>query len=91
MYYVQVQGQLLILDMNFCDFFIRTPLVDTNVANTLLVRFQGDADFISGMIKKLNDNSSPFYFLKLLQKEMMRVLITNKKMTAYATGHALSQ
>ena len=72
-------------------FFILTPLVDTNVANTLLVRFQGDADFISEMIKKLNDYSSPFYFLKLLQKEMMRVLITNKKMTTYATGHALSQ
>ena len=38
MYYTQVQGQLLILDMNFCDFFIWTPLLNTYVANTLLVR-----------------------------------------------------
>ena len=35
--------------------------------------------------------SSPFYNPKLLQEEM-RVLITNKKIAAYATtGHALGQ
>ena len=33
MYYALMQGQLLILDMNFCDFFIWTPLVNTNEAN----------------------------------------------------------
>ena len=57
------------------------------VANTLLVRVQRDANFISKMIK--NEYFSPFYFLKLLQEEMMCALITNKKITAYATGHAL--
>ena len=35
MYYATVEGQVLILDMNFCDFFIWTPLVNTNVENTL--------------------------------------------------------
>ena len=54
MYYAQVQGQLLILDMNFCDYFIRTPLLNTNVANALLVRVHRDADFILEVIKKLN-------------------------------------
>ena len=34
MYYAPVQGQLLILEMNFCDYFIWTPLLNTNVANT---------------------------------------------------------
>ena len=33
----------------------------------------------------------PFYFQKLLREEMMYVLITNRKITAYATGHALDQ
>ena len=46
MYYAQVQGQLLILNMNFCDFFIWTPLLNTNVANTLLVRVHRGADLI---------------------------------------------
>ena len=35
MYYAMVEGQLLILDMNLCDFFIWTLLVNTNVENTL--------------------------------------------------------
>ena len=35
MYYATVEGQVLILDMNFCDFFIWTPLVNTNVENML--------------------------------------------------------
>ena len=47
MYYTQVQSQLFILDINFCDFFIWTSLVDTNVANTFLVPVQRDTDFIS--------------------------------------------
>ena len=47
MYFAQVQSQLLILDMNFCYFFIWTPLSNRNVANTLLVCIRGDADFIS--------------------------------------------
>ena len=64
MYYAQVQGQLLILDMNFCDFFIWTSLVNTNVANTLLVRVQRDAECISEMIKKLNE-----YFFNILLPE----------------------
>ena len=64
--------------------------MNTNDANTL-VHVQCDADFILDMIKKANDYFSPFYFLKLLQGEMMCVLITNKNNTAYATGHALSQ
>ena len=34
-YHAQVQGQLLILDMSFCHFFIQTPLMNTNVANVL--------------------------------------------------------
>ena len=46
MYYAQVQGQLLMLDVNFCDFFIWKPLVNINVANTLLVHVQRDAGFI---------------------------------------------
>ena len=54
MYYAQVQGQLLILDMNFCGYFIWTPLLNTNVANALLVRVHRDADLIPDMIKKLN-------------------------------------
>ena len=66
MYYGQVQGQLPIIDMNFCDFFIRTQLVNTNVANTLLVRVQLDADFVSEMIKKLND-----YFFTILIPEIV--------------------
>ena len=33
MYYALMQGQLLIHDMNFCDFFIWTLLVNTNEAN----------------------------------------------------------
>ena len=56
MYYAQVQGQLLILGVNFCYFLIWTPLVNTNVANTLLVGVQRDADFISEMIKRLNES-----------------------------------
>ena len=47
MYYTQVQSQLFILDINFCDFFIGTSLVDTNVTNTFLVPVQRDTDFIS--------------------------------------------
>ena len=66
MYYAQVQGQLLRLDMNICDFFIWTPLVNTNVANALLVRVQRDADFISEMIKELND-----YFFNILLPEIV--------------------
>ena len=65
-YYAQVQGQLLILDMNFCDFFIWTPLWNTNVANTLLVRVDHDADFISEMNKKLKD-----YFFTILLPEIV--------------------
>ena len=56
MYYAQVQGQLLILGVNFSYFLIWTPLVNTNVANTLLVGVQRDADFISEMIKRLNES-----------------------------------
>ena len=55
MYYAQVQGQLLAQHMNFCDFFICAPLLNINVANTLLVRVQRDADFISEMIKELKE------------------------------------
>ena len=65
-YYAQVQGQLLILDMNFCDFFIWTPLWNTNVANTLLVRVDHDADFISEMNKKLKD-----YFFTIVLPEIV--------------------
>ena len=51
-----MEGQILILDMNFLDFFyLDSIIVNTNVANTLLVRVQRDADFTSEMIKKLND------------------------------------
>ena len=71
MYYAQIQGQLLILDMNFCEFLIWTPLVNTNVANTLLVRVQRDADFISEMIKKLNDNFFTILPPKIVTEEMM--------------------
>ena len=46
MYYAQVQDQLLILNMNFCDFFIWAPLLNTNVVNTLLVRVHRGADLI---------------------------------------------
>ena len=56
MYYAQVQGQLLILDMDSCYIFIWTPLLNTNVANTLLVRAQCDADFISEMVNPLGGN-----------------------------------
>ena len=66
MYYPQVQGQLLILDMNFCDFFIWTPLLNTNVANTLFARVHRDADFILEMIKKLNN-----YFFTILLPEIV--------------------
>ena len=66
MYYAQVQVQLPITDMNFCNFFIWTPLVDTSVANTLLVHVQRDADFISEMINKLND-----YFFTILLPEIV--------------------
>ena len=37
----------------FVIFFIWAPLLNINVANTLLVRVQRDADFISEMIKEL--------------------------------------
>ena len=90
-YYAQVQGQLLILDMNFCDFFIWTPLLNTNVANTLLVRVHRGADLIKKWLRNWKIIFSPFYFQKLWQEEMMYVLITNRKITAYATGHALNQ
>ena len=66
MYYAQVQGQLLVLDLNFFDFFIWTPQVDTNVANTSLVHVQRDAGFISEIIKKLND-----YFFTILLPEIV--------------------
>ena len=56
-----MEGQLLILDMNFCDFFIWT-----NVANTLLVHVHRDEDFTSEMIKKLND-----YFFTILLPEIV--------------------
>ena len=36
--------------------FIWTPLLNTNVANTLSVRVQRKADFISEMIKKLDND-----------------------------------
>ena len=45
MHYAQVQGQILILDI-FSQFFIWIPLVNTNVANTLLVCVQCDRLYI---------------------------------------------
>ena len=53
--------------MNFFDFFyLDSIIVNTNVANTLLVRVQRDADFTSEMIKKLND-----YFVTTLPLEIV--------------------
>ena len=64
-----MQGQLLILDMNFCHFFIWTPLLHyALLLNALLVRFQRDADFLSEIIKKLND----YFFTILLLKIVIR-------------------
>ena len=64
MYYDQVQGQLPIVDINFFDCFIWTPLLNPNVANTLLVRVQRVPDIISETITKLNE----YFFVILLPK-----------------------
>ena len=64
MYYDQVQGQLPIVDMNFFNFFIWAPLLNTNVANTLLAHVQRVPDVISEMITKLNG----YFFAILLPK-----------------------
>ena len=73
-----MQGQLLILDMNFCDIFIWMPLLKTNIADALLVRVQCDADFILEMIEKLND-----YFFTILLPEIVTrrndVCVDNKQ------------
>ena len=61
----------------FYDFFIWTPLVNTNIPNALLVRVQRDADFIWGMVKKLND----YFFIILLPEIVTRrnVCLNNKQ------------
>ena len=59
MYYVHVQGQLLMLDMNFCDFFIWTPLVNTNAGNTLLVRV---VDVMQTLYRELLRNLNDYFF-----------------------------
>ena len=86
-----MQGQLLILDMNFYEFFTWTPLSNINAANILLVHVQRDADFILEMVKRLND-----YFLTILPPEIVTrrndvCLDTKQKNYSYAAGHTLSQ
>ena len=68
MYYAQVQGQLLILDMNFLWFFIWTPQM-------LQIHYKFVFTVMQTLYRKWLRNwmiiFSPFYFQKLWQEEIM--------------------
>ena len=57
-YFAQMQGQMFLLGIRFCDFFVWT-LVENDY---LLVRIERDKHFISNILPKLDDYFlQPFY------------------------------
>ena len=63
-YYTQMQGQMMILNKQYCDFFIWTPLEDEE--NYLLIKCPRDDHFINEMKVKLNS-----YFFEFVLSEVV--------------------
>ena len=57
-----MQGQMFLLGVKFCDFFVWTPVEN----DYLLVRIERDEDFISKALPKLED-----YFFAVLLPEVV--------------------
>ena len=57
-YFAQMQGQMVLLRVRFCDFFVWTPVEN----DYLLVKIERDEHFISEILPKLDDYffCSPF-------------------------------
>ena len=87
-YYTQVQGQMFILNKEYCDFFVWTPL-ETH-ENYLLLRVQKDDNFIKTMLPRLG-----YFFHAFLKKwllvKMTFTLIINKNIIVYVKNHVLNQ
>ncbi|XP_047140341.1 uncharacterized protein LOC124815619 [Hydra vulgaris] len=65
-YYTQIQGQMMILDVEVCDFFIWTPL--ESEGNYLLVRVYRDEKFINEIKQALHK----YYFTYILPETVTR-------------------
>nr|XP_047146120.1 uncharacterized protein LOC105849547 [Hydra vulgaris] len=65
-YYTQIQGQMMILDVEFCDFFIWTPL--ESEGNYLLVKVYRDEKFINEIKQALHK----YYFTYILPETVTR-------------------
>jgi hypothetical protein len=72
-HFYQVQGQMAICDVDFCDFVCWTP------KGIHIERVQRDAQFIEGMLKQLQD-----FFLKAIMPEL---LTESKKLPTKRSRH----
>ena len=61
-YFAQMQGQMFLLGLRFCDFFVWTPVEN----DYLLVRIEKDEHFISKALPELDD-----YFFAVLLPEVV--------------------
>ena len=65
-YYYQIQGQMFILNWDYCDFFIWSPGTFTDHPNYLKIHVEKNDEFKNAMFVKLQN-----YFFKVLLPEVV--------------------
>ena len=89
-YYYQIQGQMFILNLGYCDFSIWSTATPTDYPDYLKIYVEKNDVFINDMSVKLQN-----YFFKVLLPEVVKhktlVLIISKNFIAFAEDHVLRQ